>query len=415
MENGFQNSFCSFIMKFLIKFSGEKMKKIIKTLMGLLIIVLFFSTGGVKAEEGDVELAPDAKSAILLEPTTLEIIYEKNAHEMRAPASLTKIMTLILVYDALNKGLLRKDQMLTASESVRGTEGTKIYLEVGERMKVEDLLKSVAIGSANDAAIVFAEAIAGSIANFAKMMNNKAKAIGCKNTSFKNPNGLSADGHYSTAYDVALMAAYLINNYPDVLNYTKIYEDYVRENTEKRFWLVNTNKLVKFIEGVDGLKTGWLPEAGHCLAATMKKDGMRFIAVVMGCSNNEKRNAEALQLLNFANSNYHVVSLFKKNAVVKTYEDVSFYPKFYHIVLTEDVNVLNKKGEPLKKVTTELKINFDNLNYDNKQVGYLRVYYDGKLLKVVNLAVQEEIKRASYFTILCEVLKEIFLVSSIAI
>ena len=393
------------------------MRKLIRILLGVLVIVFVFSIGPVRAEEGEQEqeLTRDARSAILIEPTTLEVIYEKNADEKLAPASLTKIMTMILVYDALAKGLISKDTVLTASESVRGLEGTKIYLEVGEKMKVEDLLKSVAIGSANDAAIVFAEALGGSVPNFAKMMNKKAQQIGCKNTSFKNPNGLPEEGHYTTARDVAIMAAYLVNNYPDVLNYTKIYEDYVRENTEKRFWLVNTNKLVKFIEGVDGLKTGWTPEAGHCLCATMKKNGMRFIAVVMNCSNNEKRNSEALQLLNYATANYNVVPLFKKNEVIKTYEDVSFYPKYYHIVLTEDVNIVNKKGEPLKEITTEVEIDYDNFSYDNKKVGTFKVYYDGKLLKEVNLAVKEELKRASYFNILCEVLKEIFLVSSIQV
>lgn len=393
------------------------MRKLIRILLGVLVIVFVFSIGPVRAEEGEQEqeLTRDARSAILIEPTTLEVIYEKNADEKLAPASLTKIMTMILVYDALAKGLISKDTVLTASESVRGLEGTKIYLEVGEKMKVEDLLKSVAIGSANDAAIVFAEALGGSVPNFAKMMNKKAQQIGCKNTSFKNPNGLPEEGHYTTARDVAIMAAYLVNNYPDVLNYTKIYEDYVRENTEKRFWLVNTNKLVKFIEGIDGLKTGWTPEAGHCLCATMKKNGMRFIAVVMNCSNNEKRNSEALQLLNYATANYNAVPLFKKNEVIKTYEDVSFYPKYYHIVLTEDVNIVNKKGEPLKEITTEVEIDYDNLSYDNKKVGTFKVYYDGKLLKEVNLAVKEELKRASYFNILCEVLKEIFLVSSIQV
>ncbi|MFY9422892.1 MAG: D-alanyl-D-alanine carboxypeptidase family protein, partial [Bacilli bacterium] len=388
------------------------MKKIIQIVL-FLVLILVIALPQAGAEEEEQELAVDARSAILMEPTTLEVIYEKNPDEKLAPASLTKIMTLILVYEALGKGLISKDTVLTASESVRGIEGTRIFLDVGERMKVEDLLKSIAIGSANDAAVVFAEALGGNVANFAKMMNRKAEQIGCRNTSFKNPNGLPAEGHYTTARDVALMASYLVNKYPDVLNYTKVYEDYVRENTEKRFWLVNTNKLVKFVEGVDGLKTGWTPEAGHCLCATMKKNGMRFVAVVMNCSNNERRNAEALALLNYAVANYNVVPLFKRGEVVKTYEDVSFYPKYYHIVLTEDVNVLSRKGEPLKKVATEIAIDYDNLAYDNKKVGTFKVYYDGKILKEVQLAVREEIKRASYFNILCEVLKEIFLVSGI--
>ena len=191
------------------------------------------------------------------------------------------------------------------------------------------------------------------------------------------------------------MASYLVNKYPDVLNYTKVYEDYVRENTEKRFWLVNTNKLVKFVEGVDGLKTGWTPEAGHCLCATMKKNGMRFVAVVMNCSNNERRNAEALALLNYAVANYNVVPLFKRGEVVKTYEDVSFYPKYSHR-LTEDVNVLSRKGEP-EKVATEIAIDYDNLAYDNKSRN-LQGLLDGKILKEVQLAVREEIKRASIST-----------------
>lgn len=382
----------------------------------ILFIVFLFSPVWINAEANtdvEIDLAQNAKSAVLLEPTTLEVIYAKAPEELRAPASMTKIMTMILIYEALQKKLLSKDQLLTASENVAGIEGTKIYLEPGEKMSVDDLLKSLAINSANDAAVVFAEAIGGNLANFVKMMNQRAKQIGCKNTTFKNPHGLHEKGHMTTAMDVALMAAYLINNYPDVLNYTKIYEDYVRENTEKRFWLVNTNKLVRFIEGVDGLKTGWTDEAGYCITATIKRDGRRFIAVLMNCPNNKVRNAEAVQMLTYAINNFNVVSIFKRNTVIKTYEDVSFYPKLYHIIITEDVNVLSRKGEPLKKVTTEINIDYSHLNYDNRKVGTMKVYYNGEFLKEVNLTVQEEVKRASFLTILCEVLKEIFLVSTV--
>ena len=383
----------------------------------ILFIFLLFSPVVLQAidssKEEEVELAKNAQSAILIEPSTLEVIYTKAPDELRAPASMTKIMTMILIYEALQKKLITKDQMLTASDNVAGIEGTKIYLEPGEKMSVDDLLKSLAINSANDAAVVFAEAIGGSLANFVKMMNQRAKQIGCKNTTFKNPHGLHEKGHMTTARDVALMAAYLINNYPDVLNYTKIYEDYVRENTEKRFWLVNTNKLVRFVEGVDGLKTGWTDEAGYCIAATIIRDGRRFIAVLMKCPNNKVRNAEAVEMLTYALNNYNVVSLFKRNTVIKTYEDVSFYPKLYHIIITEDVNILSRKGEPLKKVTTDIKIDYKHLDYDNKKVGTMKVYYDGQFLKEVNLSVKEEVKKASFLNILCEVLKEIFLVSSV--
>lgn len=383
----------------------------------LFVSVLTLASIELKAtetnQEENTELVTNAKSAVLIEPTTLEVIYSKAPNEPLAPASMTKIMTLILIYEALEKKLISKDQLLTASEYASSMVGTTIYLEAGEKMSVDHLLKSLAIASANDAAVVFAEAIAGSEANFVKMMNQKAKKLGCKNTVFKNSNGLHMNGHVSSAMDIAIMASYLINNYPDVLNYTKIYEDYVRENTDKRFWLVNTNKLVKFVEGVDGLKTGWTPEAGHCMTATINKDGIRFISVIMACSNNKIRSQETLALLNYATTNYHVTPLFKRNTVVKTYEDVSLYPKLYHIIVTEDINVLSKKGEPLKKMSTEINIRYEDLDFDNKKIGTMKVYYDGKLLKEVNLSVQEEVRRASYFTILCEVLREIFLVSAI--
>lgn len=362
-------------------------------------------------EDVELELVKNAKSAILIEPTTLEVIYEKNADEPRPPASMTKIMTMILIMEALTNNVLSLDQELTTSEYAAGMGGTNIYLEPGEKMSVEDLLKSVAINSANDAAVVFAEAIGGSEANFVKMMNHKAKQIGATNTVFKNSNGLPEAGHVSSARDMALMGAYLVNTYPDILNYTKIYEDYVREGKENKFWLVNTNKLVKFIEGVDGIKTGWTNESGYCLTATIKRDGKRFIAVAMGNSDPKVRNSEIVQMLNYALSSYDVHPIYQKNNVIETYEDVRFYPKTYNIVISQDVNVLRKKGTELKPITTETNIIYDNIGYDNKKVGTIKVYYDGKLLKEVDLVVQEEVTKASFFNILYEVFKEIFLVS----
>jgi len=362
-------------------------------------------------ENGELELVKDAKAAILIEPTTLEVIYEKNADEPRPPASMTKIMTMLLIMEALDKKVLTLDQQLTASEYASSMGGTNIYLEPGEKMSVRDLLLSVAINSANDSAVVFAEAIGGSEANFVKMMNQKAKEIGAKNTVFKNCNGLPEEGHVSTARDMALMAAYLINNYPEILNYTSIYEAYLREGTPKKFWLVNTNKLVKFVEGVDGLKTGWTNESGYCLTATIKRDGKRFIAVAMGNSTAKIRNAEVMQMLNYALANYDVEPIYKQGTIIDTYEDVRFFPKTYNIVITKDVNVLKKKGEVLKKVTVEKNILYENIGFDNKKVGTIKVYYDGKLLTEVDLAVKEEVIKASFFNILYEVLKEIFLVS----
>lgn len=364
-----------------------------------------------ETEEEELQLVSDARCAILLEPTTLTVIYEKNADEKRQPASMTKIMTMILIMEAIKKNIIQLNQTLYASEYASSMGGTNIYLEPGEGMIVEDLLKSIAINSANDSSIVFAEAIGGSVNNFVRMMNNKAKEIGCNDTNFKNPHGLPDASHLSTARDMALMGAYLVNNHPEILEYTKIYEDYVRENTEKRFWLVNTNKLVRFVEGVDGIKTGWHNEAGYCLTATIKKDNKRFIAVVMGASDSKVRNQEVMQMLNYAMSTYDIHPIYKKDDVLTTYEDISFYPSKYHIVLTEDVNVLLKKGEKLKKITIEQNIDYNNLSYDNKKVGTVKIYHDNELIKEVELTVKEELIKASFFQVFWEVLKEILLVS----
>jgi len=368
-------------------------------------------TDEVIEDEDTLQLVSDAKSAYLIEPTTLEVIYEKNALDKRAPASMTKVMTMTLIMEALANNVISLDQMLVTSEYASSMGGTNIYLEPGEKMKVEDLLKALAINSANDAAVVFAESIGGSEVNFVKMMNNKAKQLGCTETVFKNSNGLPEPGHVTCARDMALMGAYLINNYPEILKYTSIYEAYVREGSEDRFWLVNTNKLVKFVEGVDGLKTGWTEDAGYCLTATIIRDEKRFIAVAMGNSNTKIRNSEVMQMLNYALSTYDVHPVYKKGDIIKTYEDISFYPKKYNIVIAQDVNVLLKKGETLKDVTTEIVVNYDDIGNDNRLVGTIKIYYGGTLLREVDLLIIEEIHKASFFTIFFEVLKEIFLVS----
>ncbi|HHZ17806.1 MAG TPA: D-alanyl-D-alanine carboxypeptidase [Acholeplasmataceae bacterium] len=388
--------------------------KIFSALLAGLIICLF-NIARVSAQsdesEAEPELVTDAKSAILIEPTTLAVIYEKNADDRRHPASMTKIMTMILIMEAVKKGVISFSDTLYASEYASSMGGTNIYLEPGEGMNAEDLFKSIAINSANDSAVVFAEAIGGSVNNFVRMMNNKAKEIGCTATTFKNPHGLPEAGHLSTARDMALMGAYLVNNHPEILKYTSIYEDYVREDTDKRFWLVNTNKLVRFVEGVDGIKTGWTNEAGYCLTATIKRDNKRFIAVVMGGSSAKVRNQEIMQMLNYALGTYEVHNIFKKDQVVATYEDVSLYPMRYNVVITTDVNVLLKKGEQLKDISVEKTIDYKNLPYDNKKVGTIKIYYDGELIKEVELAVQEEVRKASFIKVFWEVLKEILLVS----
>lgn len=375
------------------------------------VISFALNQSDVKAEE-NLELVTDAYSAVLLEPKTLQVIYEKNSLESRHPASMTKIMTMLLVMEALKNKVLTLDQKLVTSEYAESMGGTQIYLEVNEEMSVNDLLKSVAIASANDAAVVLAEGIGGSVDNFVKMMNNKAKEIGAKNTTFMNPNGLDQEGHLSCAYDMAIMGAYLVNNYGDqILNYTSKYEDYVRaDDPVDKFWLVNTNKLIKTNPLVDGLKTGWTDEAGYCLTATASKDNMRFIAVTMGNSSPVLRNKEIMQMLNYAMSTYEFEIIYNAQDVIDHYENVNVVPTRFNVVIERDLVILKKKGETLKDIRTEKFIDFSKIPGD-KYVGTIKLYYNNKLYQEAKLVVKEDIEKASFFDVFFEVMKEIFLVS----
>ena len=246
------------------------MKKTLMIMLMILTIVLG-TTGKVHAQN-DIGLVKVGKSAILMEASTGTILYSKEPDLRRPPASMTKIMTLKLILDAVESKRIDLEEMVTTSEYASKQIGTRIFLSVNEQMKVKDLKKSIAIASANDASVALAERISGSEENFVAMMNKEASRLGLKNTNFVNCTGLPAHNHYSSSRDMAIMARELILKHENILEITKIYEDYVREDTpEKRFWLVNTNKLVRFVPGVDGLKTGWTEEAGYCLTATMKK------------------------------------------------------------------------------------------------------------------------------------------------
>lgn len=212
-----------------------------KVIIVILICFLLFPYCLVNAE--DLKLAESAKSAILLEPTTGEIIFEKNSHEKLHPASMTKMMSMLLIVEAIEKGIINWDEIVTVSENAASMGGSQILLEVGEQMTVDDLFKGIAVASGNDAVVALAEKIGGSEAMFVDMMNDRAKELGLVDTNFKNPHGLDEANHYSSAYDMAMIAKELVKH-PKVLEYTSIYEDYLRENTDRKIWLVNTNKVV---------------------------------------------------------------------------------------------------------------------------------------------------------------------------
>ena len=264
-----------------------------------------------------IELAPNSRSAIIIEATTGDILYEKNSHEKLPPASMTKMMSMLLVLESIDKGNLKWDDIVIASANASSMGGSQILLETGEEMTVYDLFKGVAVASGNDAVVALAEAVGGSVDEFVSMMNQRASELGLNDTYFKNPHGLNDTNHYSSAYDMALIAKEL-SKHEKVFEFTSIYEDYLRQDTNRKLWLVNTNKLVRFYKGVDGFKTGYTKEAMYCLTATIDK-GFRIIAVVMGEPSTELRNKEVSEMIDYAYAQYKLIKILSKDDTIGEY------------------------------------------------------------------------------------------------
>ncbi|MBE6138694.1 MAG: D-alanyl-D-alanine carboxypeptidase [Firmicutes bacterium] len=379
------------------------MKKIFSV---ILICLSVFPLGIVRASE--LKLAENAKSAILLEPTTGEIIFEKNSHEKLHPASMTKMMSMLLVVEAIEKGVINWDDIVTVSENAASMGGSQILLEVGEQMSVDDLFKGVAVASGNDAVVALAEKIGGSEAIFVDMMNDRAKELGLTDTNFKNPHGLDEANHYSSAYDMAMIAKELVKH-PKVLEYTSIYEDYLRQNTDRKIWLVNTNKLVRFYTGVDGLKTGYTSSAGYCLTATAKKNNSRFIAVVMGEADSKTRNKEISEMLDYAFAQYEVETMLSTNSVVATKEIEKGKQKYAEIVPLYEVTFLNKKGT--NKQNASYEIETDLLKAPIKHgdiVGNLVIKQDNEVIRTVPVTVKIDIEKANILELYWRHLTDIF-------
>ncbi len=346
-------------------------------------------------------LADEASSVIVLEPTTGEIIYERNSHERRHPASMTKIMTMLLVVEAIEKDLIKWDDIVTVSANAASMGGSQILLETNEQMSVYDLFKGLAVASGNDAAVALAEKVAGSEELFVNMMNEKAKKLGLKDTNFKNPHGLDEANHYSSAYDMAIMAKELVKH-EKVLEFTSIYEDYLRKDTDRVFWLVNTNKLVRFYKGVDGLKTGYTSEAGYCMTATAKIDDMRIITVVMGEPDSKTRNAEVSSIFDYVYAQYGLNKIIDTNSVVKNVKVYKGKQENIDIVPLENVNNLYKKAEGVKEVNYDIELHDMVAPLKKGDVVGKIVFNDGH---TINLTVKEDVKKANIFELYFRYLK----------
>ncbi|WP_224749714.1 D-alanyl-D-alanine carboxypeptidase family protein [Polycladospora coralii] len=379
-----------------------------KVLVCHLFCMFFVPTLSVKAEQN---LAPEAQSAILMDANSGTIIFEKNGNKRLAPASITKVMTMLLIMEAIEKKKIALNDEVNVSEYAASMGGSQIFLEPGEKMRVDELLKAISIASANDASVAMAEYIGGTEEQFVEMMNKKAKQMGLKNTHFQNPNGLPAENHYSSARDIALLSKELLN-YEQITKYTGLYQDYLRQDTKKPFWLVNTNRLVRFYDGLDGLKTGYTSIAKFCLTATAKKNDFRLIAVVMGEPNGKKRNQEVTRMLDYGFSQYTSHIVFRKGDLIAQKEIEKGDPEQVQIRAKHPFSLLLKKGDDPKQY--QQKIRWSNLQApipEGEVLGHLTYEKDGKSVAHMELVTTEKIEEASFWTTIKHTLNEVLFIS----
>lgn len=366
----------------------------------LIFCCLFFIPLNVFAVENSDNLIKNASSGILIDALSGKVIYEKNMHKKASVASMTKMVAQIIIMEKIEDGSIKWDDIVTVSKNAANMGGSQIYIEEGEKITVEDLMKGISMASGNDATVQMAEVISGSESKFVKLMNKKVKELGLKNTNFVNCTGLDDNNHYSSAYDMAIIARELIVNHPDIVNFSSLYEDYLRENTDNKFWLVNTNKLVRFYDGADGLKTGHTDAAGYCLAATAKRNGLRLIAVVLGEKNGSIRNNETMELLDYGFNNTRFNILKNRGDVVKKIKLDKANKDIIEIVLKDNLGVVEELGE---KNDYSYKIDINNIKLPinkGEVVGNMYVYNNNNnIVSKVKLTILEDVNKLNFFNL----------------
>ena len=371
-----------------------------------LFLLLFLLIPKVYANN-ESNVIPNAKSGMLIEASTGQIIFEKNKDEKVAVASMTKMVAQILILENIESGNLKWDEMITISSNASGMGGSQIYLQTGEKMSIRDLMKGITMASANDATVAMAERIAGTEDNFVKMMNDKVKKMGLKNTVFKNSTGLDENGHYSSAYDMSVIARELLKH-EEILKFSSVYEDYLRVDTPNKFWLVNTNKLVRFYEGADGLKTGFTDAAKYCMAVTAKRDNMRLIAIVLGENSGKVRNQETMELLDYGFNLYKVDLIKDKNDIIGELKVDKANKDKIEVYSKDDITILGKKSDVSLNYDIELKMNDVKLPLKkNSVVGKITVKSGNKNIKEIDAIVKEDISKISYINLFGKTLKDI--------
>lgn len=370
------------------------MKKIIIKFSAILALIIFL-TGGVNVfADTNENIEVEARSAILMEVSTGKIIYEKNSNEKFAPASVTKIMTMLLTMEHIDSGKIKFDDKVTVSENAKKMGGSSMLLDTGEVRTVEDLIKGIGIASGNDAAVAMAEYLGGSESNFVDMMNDRAKELGMVNTTFKNCTGLPVDGHISTAYDISIMSRELLKH-PDILKYTSTYMETISEGRKTPIELVNHNKLVRFFQGCDGLKTGFTNEAKYCISATAVKDGVRVLSVIMGAPTYKIRNRDASMLMNYGFSKFESKKLCEKDSDIKQIPMNKKGDKFIIAKAKENLVVTCPKGDG-DKIESKIVLDESKTKFkEGENVGFCEYYLDGELIGVVELYSDRDMKKGN--------------------
>lgn len=378
----------------------------------ILIIILAFSCviPIVKAEDS---LNLSSESAILMDAESSKILYEKNIDEKLPMASMAKIMSMLLIMENIENGSLKYEDKVLISENASGMGGSQVFLQAGEEYTVNDLLKCIAVSSANDAVVAMAEKISGSVDAFVTLMNEKAKSLGLENTNFANPHGLDNENHYSTAYDMAIMAKELLKH-EDILRYTSIYEDYLTKPDGSQVWLVNTNRLVRFYDGVDGLKTGYTTEAGYCLTATAKKNDLRLISVVMKSPSAEERSSDTSTLLTYGFNSFKSNVIYSKDKSLGKVKIEKGKLKEVDVYLKEDATEILSVTEKPSNYTFNIKI--DKIIAPVKAgtiVGTTEIIdNEGNIIKEADIIVKIDVEKAGFLDYLKQSFK--FITSGIS-
>ena len=344
-----------------------------------------------------LDLIPNGKSGILIEAKSGKIIYEKDKDKKMSIASLTKMVGQIIILEEIESGNIKWDDVVTISKNASDMGGSQIYLEEGEKISVEDLMKGISVSSGNDAIVAMAEYVSGSEDKFVERMNEIASKLHLKNTHFSNCTGLDEKNHYSSSYDLAIVARELIINHPDILKFSSIYEDYLRENTDRKFWLVNTNKLINFYDGADGLKTGHTDNAGYCLAATALRNNLRLIGVVLGEENSNVRNQEMMELLDYGFNNTKLNCLMSKDKVVDTIKLDRADLDGVDVILKNDLCVLEDKVDKNKY---SFDIKYSNYNLPLKKgdiIGKVIVKNKKGIIGEEGITVISDVNKISVF------------------